>query len=287
VLAVVALVLVAVGVFRSFYKPQTEAPTIRIVGAGVDILPGARIGFNNLHYLSLPRNYWNKDMIATSDVAVGRVAKVFIPAGEPVMNSSLFNGKDGLSLNFETDERAMTLKLEDDALLDHALEPGDLVDVIVTTASDGKKFTKTVAQKVRVLLTATKEAFLGNRARGSELNRITLAVTPDQAEVLSEAVEVGKLRLVLRNRLSSVSSKLGGVQESDLLPPKALIKDLGKINIAREIPTPPAPPSLMPPSDLAPVLSNEANSMRTPLQWVVDVFSGSKKESYAFPEHSP
>lgn len=284
-LAVVVLLLM-IGIGKSLFKPAATNDVIKVVGAAADLPAGCKLSFTSLHYIEMPKKYYSPDMVTSNELVVGRVTKLFVPAGEPITNDSLLPGKGTLSSTFETNERAMTLKLDDEALIDHNVFPNDCVDVLCTSTKDGKKFTKTICQQVRVLMSTTKDATVGNRVRSNDQNRITLAVTPEQGELLAEAVEVGKVRLVLRSKLSRVSSHLGGVSEEDLLPARALAavakatKPLtNALNHNQFNPfqflNPPAAPKLPLPQASAPPPN--------PIEWIVEVFSGAKKESYAFP----
>lgn len=278
---VVMVVLVALGVWRGAQKSVVAEEKVRVVAAGKDIQAGCRLGFTSLHYVDIPRRYFQPDMVKSHELVVGRVVKSFIATGEPILSSWLFPGGTGLSLNLETQERAITLTLSEDALVDHSICPGDRVDVLVTLTSCGKKYTKTICQAVTVLMSCPKEALMSSKMRTGVHNRITLAVLPEQAEKLTEASETGKLRLVLRNRLSSTYSVLTGSDEEDLLPNSALAVE------HRELRLPPLSVVTAPPPTMA-VPSVEPHQMleplTKPLQWVVEVFTGSHKETYAFPQ---
>ena len=278
VLLLVILGLVAIGIVKQLVKPKATADKVFIVGAQQDILPGTRLGFTSLHYLEIPRAYLTSEMLTKSSDVAGRVSKLFIRQGEPITESVLYPGKDGLSANFQTDRRALTLRLDDDALVDHSVHAGDSVDVMVTSVRNGKKFTKMLAQDVLVLVSIPREALASNALRNNEQNRITFAVTPQESEILTEASEVGKVHLALRNRLSTVCERLPGVSEADLLPAKAIEEErlnrLPPVSLA----------AVAAPSEIVPPAPTEAPaSMPAPLQWVVDVFTGGHKDSVSVP----
>lgn len=293
ILLLAAVVMVIAGLARAMTKPP-EKQVVRVVGAASDLAPGCRLNFTTLHYIEIPKQYWSPEMMTSSSEAVGRITSLYIPTGEPILTSSLLKGKDTLSLNFETHERAITLRLDDDALLDHNVYPGDLVDVVVTTSKDGKKYTRTLAQAARVLMCVTKEATLSTRMRTSDNNKITIAVLPEQTELLSEATEAGKVRLVLRNRLSRIKQHLEGVGEDELLPAKALVAAVPRLQAvpppqqsAVQLPLP--KPSLLSRAG-EPYLAKIGRDLQDackPLEWVVEVISGNKKEHYAFPLPTP
>ena len=195
----------------------------------------------------------------------------------------LFAQKNSLSSNLETHEVALSLKLDDEAMVDHNIACGDSVDVLATMTKDGKRFTKTVCQDVRVLLANSKAAVESRNLKNSDQSRLTLAVTPNQAELITEATESGKIRLNLRSKLSRRISHLAGVAEEDLLPASALIpKKVEAMKppslLGNFVPAPPPSPNFaVPDLPAAPV------AVRAPLEWVVEVFSGNHKENYSVP----
>ena len=276
------LALVAVGIFRSTHT--VAAPTtVTIVAAGEDLAPGSRLNFRNLHYIEMPKRYYCDEMFTSSEQVVGYLTKVYLPTGEPVTKDSLFSTKNSFAPNVETNERAITLKLDDEALVDHEIYPGDSIDVIVTcTGKDGKRSTKTACQDVRVLLSTTKEA-QASKTLNTSFNKITLAATPQQAELLAEAQETGKIKLTLRNRLSRISPKLAGVIENDLLPARALTtQTAAAVPVAAKAQTKAA---VAPEKKFAGIwrLLSDLPAPPPPVQWVVEMFTGPRRDVVAVP----
>lgn len=296
VLIALVVILVLVAAARSFAPRAAVAKTVQIVGAGEDIFPGTRITFHDLHYVIVPDSYYSDDMFTKTNLLVGRVANTYIGKGEPIVSANLFAGKDGIAQRIENHERAITLKLDDYALVDHSINSGDKVDVIVTSTLDGKKYSKTVCQSLPVLFSYPREALHSSSLRGQESSRITLAVTSQQAELLALAEESGKIKLALRNRLSSELPHLVGYGESDLLPSKAL-EEKDRFKLATEghlvsalssalTPPPPLSAGLL---DMpAPPLPTSIDAALAPIgrtaRWVVEVFSGSKRDLYEIPQ---
>ncbi len=302
ILIALVVILLLVAAARTFAPHAPVAKTVQIVGAGQDIFPGTRITFHDLHYVIVPDSYYSEDMFTKTNLLVGRVANTYIGKGEPIVSANLFAGKDGIAQRIENHERAITLKLDDYALVDHSINSGDKVDVIVTSTLDGKKYSKTVCQSVPVLFSYPREALHSTSLRGQESSRITLAVTAEQAELLALAEESGKIKLVLRNRLSSELPHLIGYGESDLLPSKAL-EAKEHLKLAAEsrgssLPTAGVNSNMMPPPPLSSgLLDIPAPSVSIPpsidaalapigktARWVVEVFSGSKRDLYEIPQ---
>ena len=273
---IVAMVLfILAGVLRSS-APKAKTELATVVGAATDIAPGTRLSFSSLHYVQIPIRYYNQNMLASNEQAVGSITKYFIPRGEPVCKNYLFAKNQFLSANLETHERAISLKLDDDAAVDRTIAADDVVDVVVTIVKDGKHYTKTIAQNVRVLLAGSKEALESRSLRSQQAN-ITLAATPEQCQAISAAQESGKLKLVMRSRLSTTVTNLPGISEDDLLPGKAFLKERQQTIAPPSMPIPTFPQLIPAP----PALATEQVPAALPpaLGWVVEVFSGNKKES--------
>ncbi|HMY55047.1 MAG TPA: Flp pilus assembly protein CpaB [Candidatus Obscuribacter sp.] len=289
------LVLLLASLGKTFFAPKAApVETVQVVGAGQDIMPGSRINYSSLHYITVPRSYFHEDMFAKNNLVVGRIARAYVAKGEPLLAASLMPKGQTLSQQVETHERAVSLKLDDEALVDHGIVCGDKVDVLFTTSKDGKKYTRTICQNLPVIYSLPKEALKSKSLQGNDAARITLAVTPEQAEILAQAEETGRIKLALRNRLSVTAPHSYGVSEEDLLPAKALTASAAApapVQTATAPSTanfesiaPPPPPFIMPPT------FNEVASrpeVKKAAQWVVEVFTGNRRETHEFPRQEP
>ncbi|MGD9682906.1 MAG: Flp pilus assembly protein CpaB [Candidatus Obscuribacterales bacterium] len=287
------VLLLVVGIARmAMSKPDPASMNrTRVVGALRDILPGTTIGFGDIRYMDIPNDYLSEGMFARTNLVVGRVSKVYIPERNPLSNNMLYESGKTMASELETHERAVTVKLNEAAMVDHQLVPGDKVDVLVTAVKDGKRYTKTICQNVKVLMSSTRAMVTSQIAsRAGDLSkRITLALTPDQAEIVTHAEESGHIKLALRSRLSIVESKLPGVSEMDLLPDKAMSPQFGsQTNSSLNIPAPPPEPSgFLPDLPAPPPLESALPPVvKDSVKWVVEMFSGSKKELYEVPATS-
>lgn len=280
-LVVLMAALLLSGYLRSTATKKEQSVLVTVVGAASDIAPGSKLTFSSLHYVQIPERYYSDAMLKSNEEVVGSIVKYFVPRGEPITKAYLFAKNQSVSSNLETHERAISLKLDDDAVVDRTIASDDLVDVLVTLVKDGKHYTKTIAQNVRVLLATTKEALESRTLRATQAN-VTLAATPDQCESITAASDSGKLKLVLRSRLSATVSNLSGVSEDDLLPAKAFLGTISK-PISRTAEPPAFPQFLAPPPIALPETISSQNILSQPLGWMVDVFTGSKKETINVP----
>lgn len=277
VVALIA-VLLGVGVTRSvfFSKPAEEATTM-IVVAGRDIAPGYRIGFQDVHYSKLPKQYFVKGMARTYAEVVGSISKTYVSKTEPILTGRLAALNSPFSTTVGVAGRAISLKLQDESLVDHMVSIGDRVDVIATTAGkNGRKYTRTIVQNALVLLANPKEMAQSDKLK-SDSNKITLQVLPHDAEVLSEAVEESKLSIALRNPQNKLVQPMMGADIRDLLPHEALREAVPEST--HEVAQPPAPPVSALPLPL-PSSIQLPPPVEAPIKWAVQIFKGATKETH-------
>ena len=285
ILLIVALGLFLVaGISRTFMKPAA-APVVKVISAIKDIPPGCKIGFTNLQYMTIPQSYMSANLLTSYPELIGKTTNAYIRAGEPVLKDQLLKNQASLSGVLFHDQRAITLKLEEDELVDHSIVNGDVVDIIATSVGkEGKKFTRTLCQSVTVLLSAPKEIVLSDKLKSLEDHKITLAVDPVDAEKLSQAIGESKLRLVLRSSGNREKYPLPGADERDLLP-LAGIKSEAKPVVTGSVMQATLPPLAAPPppvsySPLTAPAIPDAQAPGLP-GWMVEAFSGSRKDTYA------
>jgi len=291
VLAGLVVVLLVAAIVKAFLAQQApKVVQMQVVGAGQDIMPGTRLTYSSLHYVTIPQDYYSADLFAKNNLVIGRIARSFVPKGEPLRATSLLPANSSLSQQVETHERAMTLKLDEEALVDHGIASGDKVDILFTAVKEGKKYTKTICQNIQVIFAVPKEALKSRSLQGQDAAHITLAVTPEQGEMLAQAEETGHIKLLLRNRLSRMEPRSYGVGEDDLLPQKALQKSLVEPSTVTQAPLavnfpaappPPPVPYLMPTAQA--ILTEPVQSVQKAAQWAVEVFSGNRREIQEFP----
>ncbi|MCL6553140.1 MAG: Flp pilus assembly protein CpaB [Firmicutes bacterium] len=130
---------------------------------------------------------------------VNRVAIAPLFADEQVLTSKLAppGVNVGLSYVLPRDKRAMTIAVNEVVGVAGFVFPGDHVDVVATVSQGDLNLTKIVLQDVEVLAIAQRvEQKPGEEPKVS--TSATLAVTPDQAEVLAQVDNNGRVRLALR-----------------------------------------------------------------------------------------
>ena len=143
-------------------------------------------------------------------------------AGEPIRRGSIVRpgDRDFLQVVLTPGARAIAIPVTTGGASTGLLYPGDRVDVILTQNFKGESTTitrrsvsETVVENLRVLAIDALDVKSG----GSFGRTVTLEVTPEQAEKVNVATELGKLSLTLR----SVSGPDGLVATSTAGPGRA------------------------------------------------------------------
>lgn len=148
---------------------------------------------------SLPEGYF-------SDPASleGRVLISPIKANEPIFETKLAPTSvktGGIAAVITQKKRAIALRVDKTIGVSGFIHPGNRVDVLVTMAA-GKTpapFTKTVLENVLVLAAGPETEIKGKEEKQSNVDVITIEVTPEEAEKVALAATEGRLQLTLRN----------------------------------------------------------------------------------------
>ncbi len=135
----------------------------------------------------------------------GRTLINAVKAGELVLESRLAPTTSlggGVAAIITPKKRAMAVHVDKVVGVSGFVRPGHRVDVLVTLSQVGeyrKPMTKIVLENVLVLAAGTDLEKGGKQDKPSQVDVITLEVTPEEGEKLALASTEGKLQLALRN----------------------------------------------------------------------------------------
>ncbi|MGA1839216.1 MAG: Flp pilus assembly protein CpaB [bacterium] len=139
---------------------------------------------------------------------IGRTLIYPVKADEPIFESKLAPvtiQTGGIAAVVTPTKRAMSVKVDKVIGVSGFIYPGHRVDVLVTlkaTRKDQEYITKTVLENILVLAAGTeieRIEKIDKKEKPSQVDVITLEVTPDEAEKLALAATQGRLLLALRN----------------------------------------------------------------------------------------
>lgn len=228
-------------------EPPVEPPVVNVmvVVPVADLVPGERITSLKLTTKEVPRDTLDPKALTKYDQLLGQTLSAPAPAGELIVRSQLaaYSLDAGLSYVLPEGMRAVTVAVDNISGVGGFLKLRDQVDVLATFDVGQQVVTRTILQDVEVIglgleaLVPRMEEIKPAKEEGKEeeaapqqaqkLPSVTLAVTPQQAQVLVLSANKAKLHLALRAKgdaelvaLSSTTTKQVGVE---LVPPEEKI----------------------------------------------------------------
>jgi pilus assembly protein CpaB len=222
--AIATAVVATFGVYRYLQqaKQRSEVPMRAVVTAARDMSEGEKLDRLSLSLAQWPAGTAPESAFASIDSAVGRVVRVPVFKGEPIVPGRLAPAGTGpgLEVKIEPGKRAMALKINDVAGLSGLIQPNSRVDVLVTLPANQQQNTKEQAKlfmnNMRVLSVGT-QVERGEDGKPIQATTATLEVTPEQAEQLAVAVNQGAIQLVLRGYGDPDSVTTPGATSTDVL----------------------------------------------------------------------
>ncbi len=103
IVAVIVILLLALSGIWRFTHQSKPQQFVQVVSAGRDIPAGTRLGFMAVRYLEVPKAFATQTMVRSLNDVNDRVTRTFIPQGEPILETDLFPGHNGLSYSLEND----------------------------------------------------------------------------------------------------------------------------------------------------------------------------------------
>ena len=294
-LAAVAFGLIAaVSVSRYLQAAQLYTKNLtNVVVAKVEIPIGTRIVPEQLSVVQFPKTVAPDGTFPVIDERlIGRVAIMRISPREPVTEYRLapVGVAAGLTSLIPEGFRAMTVKVDDVVGVSGFIQPGTLVDVVVTINPPDERrrdrISKIVLQNIKVLANGGNIDKPKNEKEVERVKAVTLQVTPEQAEKLALASSEGKLQLVMRNSVDQNDEVTPGANKATLLagekalqvPEPGLGPNDGKAKTTTT--TRRAKPRIMQASAPAPERAAAPPTAQRPS---IEVIEGAKKKNVDFP----
>jgi len=217
--------LIAIFLINIYIKQQVEEAKKRelsrqeslatVVVAKQDIPAGITIAENMLTEEKLNRRMLQPRAATSMDRAVDMITIAPISKGEQVLlNKLTISGREtSLSTKVPRGKRAITIPVDNLSSVGGMLRPGDHVDLVGAVpiqgmSAEGKPVTQMATmplfQDVLILAVGQEFAPVSAARRGEKVERpvsniITLALSPQEANLVVFVQEQGKLRLILRS----------------------------------------------------------------------------------------
>lgn len=205
----VALVigLLAALTARSYLSNQMEAiearakgKTVNILVAKVDLPKGATLSKANVAVRPIPIEFAHSVALTPEDFdrVAGQPLAYPVKSGEMLLWGLMETQRvPTFSARVEAGRRAMTVPVDEINSISGMLEPGDVIDLMVTLDRNGKKITFALLQSVQVM--ATGQRSVDDAGEKHSYSTVTLDTTPEQAQNIIVARDAGRLTALLRN----------------------------------------------------------------------------------------
>ena len=219
-----AIIVAAAATFGAYRllaaNSRGEVTTRPVVVASRDIQEGMAIDRIALQVAQWPVQTVPVGAYSSIDSVVGRVPRVAIFNGEPIVPGRLAPSGTGpgLEVKIPPGQRAMAVRINDVAGISGLLQPNSRVDVLVTIHEENsdKQVAKLFMSNMLVLSVGT-EVQRDTQGKPISATTVTLAVTPDEAERLAIAMNTGSIQLVLRGYGDPDSVRTKGATSGDVL----------------------------------------------------------------------
>lgn len=233
-------------------KSAEAVDTAHVLVAARPIGAGAVLVLEDFRYekwpktIVTPQNRVRTDKDDPAKDYVGKIARYDLSPGQPVGETSVYKPEKGGKLAGMLDPgmRAVTINVTAESSVAGLAFPGDYVDVILSSdmsrMGEGAKMSgeflrhvaETILENVKLLAidqTITREGGKDEKEAPKSVGKTaTIEATPEQAEILILAGQMGKMSLVLR----SIGKKEGDTREgeftSDMKVSNALNSLLGR-----------------------------------------------------------
>jgi len=204
---------------------NTATQLNNIVVAKTEIPVGAKITAEQLALLPVPNGSAPEGVFRNLNDAVDRVAVIPIGVREPITGLKLAPAgtESGLGAVIPAGYRALTVKVDEIVGVSGFVNPGSYVDVVavIVPVNQGQAaqgpISKIVLQNIKVLASGAKLDTPSDQRQPTQVNAVTLLVTPEQAEKLVLAANESKLQLVMRNFGDQEDTQTAGANKSSLL----------------------------------------------------------------------
>ena len=181
---------------------QARGNNISVVVAKTDLPKGSRLGENNLAVRAIPQTYAHSGAVMPDQFERidGQNLAFPVKAGEAIL-WSLMEGKKAPTFSTRVDigRRALTLPVDEINSISGMLEPGDLIDLLVSQETQGRKVTYPMLQSVRIMATGQRAVDDPKSGEKRMYSTVTLDTTPQEALDLITARESGRVTAILRN----------------------------------------------------------------------------------------
>lgn len=215
-----ALAVVGVGIYLTelWRDSAFQNQPVYVVVATRNINPQTEFLPSDLDIVSVPRKYLQPAAIQQLPDAIGRVAATAIPQGTQLTLATTLSpsAHAGIAASIPVGKRAVSVAVDEVNGVAGLVKPGNFVDCMLTLDfgdDSGSRFTTfTLLEKIPVMavnrelfppaVVPPKSQIQNELTAGEHSDRslVTVAVSPEESEMLMLAQESGRVHLALRSQ---------------------------------------------------------------------------------------
>ena len=181
---------------------RQESVTASVVVAKSELPAGSMITSDTVSVREIPLEWAQSGAVKPENFESIENATLKEPMGkgEMVMWSMVEKvGDQAVSAVVVKGRRAVTVPVDEISSLSGMLQPGDLIDLVVTVNNGDQAISFPLLQQVRVIATGSRMRAITEEDGGAQYSTITVDVTPEEARKIIAARDGGQLTAMLRN----------------------------------------------------------------------------------------
>jgi pilus assembly protein CpaB len=256
----------------------TQEVKSHVVYTTKDIPEGATIAGDSVEEREELQSKIPPDALVSAQMAVGRIAKYGIMAGQLVSSRDL--AATGVTVGFESKikegARAITFAVDSNSGVAGFVAPGSHVDIIATVGSGDKTKAQAILSDVEVVAVGGTYQKASGATTSVPASSVTVAINPTDANKLIKAIKAGSLYLTLRNEKDH--TPVAVVDVTSMFEKPIVKSEMAALPPPAGLPPPPLPGA---PSGSA---SNAPEAPPPPELQEIELWSGSKKEVISVPK---
>jgi pilus assembly protein CpaB len=209
---IIALVLAAMASGLVYFQLRSHRNAlvekwkpVDVVVAKKDLQAGARLENDAVDVDQMPERFVYDSVLVPNDLEVASGQEVVVPIkrGEPIHWYQLRGARsvERLAKTVSEGRRAVTIDVSERTSVGQWVRPNDRIDILGTFRDPrtNQMVAITLLQDVIVLATGHTSGSTQGTVADMRYATVTLQVSPDEAEVLTLAQDLGSLNLTLRN----------------------------------------------------------------------------------------
>lgn len=233
IFGIIAVVLVYAymrSIEKEYAQKETEVGTVVIAARTIQVREVIKEGM--VTESERPVKYIPQNAYTELDEVLGKVSTQTIIEGGSLFPDQFKEVDEigDLALHLNANERAVTIGVTEIVAVGGNVKTGDHVDVLATFKGNeevGAPTTITILRDIRVAAVGTDIGTDIDESGGAGISKsITLAVTPNEAEILTLVSENGSIRLSLRPLDEKFAPQTLGVTISDVIRYRPTREDL-------------------------------------------------------------